>query len=813
MAVARNAATQARDPTKDIALGTGSWQGGAYATCQTPPGAVSLAASGVAGAGQPGAANLRVTVAPPPGAVSLAAAGEAGTGQAGAANLGITAAPAPTALHRLDSTAALEALFVLAEPVNSNEGAWEEENAGAGSSGTGPTNISDSPYVISDTSSSPDDPAVATNSALTLLPAVEAQWTGTRRSFEMRVCISGNFDTATEGFELRARASDSDAWARVQLWPGWDNAPYTVGDTITDGAGNAQTCSADGGWVDFDVEVPDAATQFQLRTLVESTSNIDRRTHDVALWHVTFRNGGEAGAAVSLAASGVAGAGQPGAANLRVTVAPPPVAVSLAATGAAGAGQAGAADLSITAAALQLADFDQTGLDVDVLALFVAAAPTDVYADANRGGTQTPAEGEMGIGAGQTLITRIRILDSGDRIALNDDDVPVALDMAAHFGAPNTVSAWTVTFQTAAGVASSTQLVSTGSAFAQYSFGADDAALLGGIGAGERVIIAVTQPQAVPPVSLAAVGVAGAGQPGAANLSVTTPAAGAVSLAAVGEAGAGQAGTANLRVTTPPPPGAVSLAAVGEAGAGQAGTANLRRTGPLPPPVTGGITVSVDGVDVSDDVLGSPPVVTQRGSSRRAAPFVPQVDSAELTLRSAAPVEDGVAIAVRQVSPARTLFSGTVAEAQNRDSLAANVARIRADDLLAALSGPGPSVALMTAPLVSEAIAAVLEACGIGAAERAITASTRRLYLFWLDPDDQPIRILQQLVATDGPGARLYIDGDGLVRFEPDGTRTTQARSTAVQATYDAAARVANVPAARNVAVAYQAENPPAGRP
>ena len=202
---------------------------------------------------------------------------------------------------------------------------------------------------------------------------------------------------------------------------------------------------------------------------------------------------------------------------------------------------------------MQLADFDQTGLDVDVLALFVAGAPTDVYADANRGGTQTPAEGEMGIGAGQTLITRIRILDNGDRIALNDDDVPVALDMAAHFGATNTVSAWTVTFQTAAGVASSTQLVSTGSAFAQYSFGADDAALLDGIGAGERVIIAVTQPQAVPPVSLAAVGVAGAGQPGAANLSVTTPAAGAVSLAAAGEAGAGQAGTANLRVRTPPP--------------------------------------------------------------------------------------------------------------------------------------------------------------------------------------------------------------------------------------------------------------------
>ena len=230
----------------------------------------------------------------------------------------------------------------------------------------------------------------------------------------------------------------------------------------------------------------------------------------------------------------------------------------------------------------------------------------------------------------------------------------------------------------------------------------------------------------------------------------------------------------------------------------------------VPPPVTGGVTVSVDGVDASDDVLGSPPVVTQRGSTRRADPFVPQVDSAELTLRSAAPVEDGVAIAVRQVNPARTLFSGTVAEAQNRDSLASNLASIRAVGPLAALSTPGPSVALMTAPLVSEAVEALLEACGIVAAERAIEASTRRLSLFWLASTAQPIRILQQLVATDGPGARLYVDGAGQVRYEPDGTRSTQGRSTAVQATYDAAARVTSVPAARNVSVQYQAENPQA---
>ena len=203
-------------------------------------------------------------------------------------------------------------------------------------------------------------------------------------------------------------------------------------------------------------------------------------------------------------------------------------------------------------------------------------------------------------------------------------------------------------------------------------------------------------------------------------------------------------------------------------------------------------------------------MVTERGSPRRAPPFLPQVDTAELALRSAVPVEDGVEIAVRQTTPARVLFAGTVADAENRDTLASNVARIRAVGPLAALSKPGPSVPLMTAPLVSEAVEALLEACGIVAAERAIADSTRRLSLFWLARDAQPIRILQQLVATDGPGARLYVDGAGLVRYEPDGTRSTQARSTAVQATYDAAARVTSVPAARNVSVNYEAEDPQA---
>ena len=151
---------------------------------------------------------------------------------------------------------------------------------------------------------------------------------------------------------------------------------------------------------------------------------------------------------------------------------------------------------------LTLAEYDTTGLEVDAAALFVAAAPTDIYADANRGGTQTPEDGELGIGAGQTLITRIRVRDNGDRIGLNDNDVPTALDMSTHFGAGGTTSAWTLTIQTAAWAVSSNQVGTSAGNFINWTFGADDAALLDGIGAGERVIIAIARTASVTPTDV-----------------------------------------------------------------------------------------------------------------------------------------------------------------------------------------------------------------------------------------------------------------------------------------------------------------------
>ena len=157
---------------------------------------------------------------------------------------------------------------------------------------------------------------------------------------------------------------------------------------------------------------------------------------------------------------------------------------------------------------LELTDFDQTGLDIDALALIVAAAPPNIYADADRGGTQTPEGGDIGLGSGETRISRIRITNSGQGVTVNDNDQPEALSLSAHFGARNTVSPWTLYIQTDSGAVSSAQLGNTGAGFVNFEFGADDASILNGIADGDRFLIGVAQ-VATQPIAATFAGAAG----------------------------------------------------------------------------------------------------------------------------------------------------------------------------------------------------------------------------------------------------------------------------------------------------------------
>ena len=89
-------------------------------------------------------------------------------------------------------------------------------------------------------------------------------------------------------------------------------------------------------------------------------------------------------------------------------------------------------------ALLVLSDFDTTGLDTEFAALItIAQTPPTLYAASDRGGTDTPTDGELGLGVGQTVISRIiRQETSGQvRLTLNDEDNPVALGLDDYFGA------------------------------------------------------------------------------------------------------------------------------------------------------------------------------------------------------------------------------------------------------------------------------------------------------------------------------------------------------------------------------------------
>ena len=79
-----------------------------------------------------------------------------------------------------------------------------------------------------------------------------------------------------------------------------------------------------------------------------------------------------------------------------------------------------------------------TGLDVDAAALLVASAPgtsgNNPYADSDRGGTDSPLDGELGLGTTETVISRIR-RHSATELNLNDNDSPSALDIGTYFAA------------------------------------------------------------------------------------------------------------------------------------------------------------------------------------------------------------------------------------------------------------------------------------------------------------------------------------------------------------------------------------------
>ena len=145
----------------------------------------------------------------------------------------------------------------------SNAGGWQFDNSGSTSStNTGPGTNNSLTFMHTETSGSSIVSTLEGNGA-TMFATLP---TGTGRTLHMRLCIQGEFGNGTEGLQVNHRARAADAWTEADFIHGWDYSDdHDMGDTVQDEDGNTLTIVADGGWVDFEISIPDTATQVQLQ--------------------------------------------------------------------------------------------------------------------------------------------------------------------------------------------------------------------------------------------------------------------------------------------------------------------------------------------------------------------------------------------------------------------------------------------------------------------------------------------------------------------------------------------------------------------
>ena len=156
-----------------------------------------------------------------------------------------------------------------------------------------------------------------------------------------------------------------------------------------------------------------------------------------------------------------------------------------------------AAGVALGPAALVLDSFNRVGREIDALALITANVvprgnQNTLYADANRGGTDSVDDGELGLDAGETLITRIEFIPGSNQVRLNDNDLPVPLNLETYFAAVGGISPRFVTFQTAAGEVSTNVVAAVSDGFARIDFsGQPNLSVLQDIATGTPFLFAV----------------------------------------------------------------------------------------------------------------------------------------------------------------------------------------------------------------------------------------------------------------------------------------------------------------------------------
>ena len=165
------------------------------------------------------------------------------------------------------------------------DGHWRSDSGGStGSRDTGPSPNNPDPFVHTEASGGPALSVIEANGIAQFLTIPS----GAGRLLTLRVCIQGDFGDGAEGLEIQYRTGPSATWQRAGFIHGWPYvASRTLGQTFTDEGGNTRTVVRDGGWIDVDTVIPDAATEVRLHPQYTLGSN-EKFTHDVALQDIAW---------------------------------------------------------------------------------------------------------------------------------------------------------------------------------------------------------------------------------------------------------------------------------------------------------------------------------------------------------------------------------------------------------------------------------------------------------------------------------------------------------------------------------------------
>ena len=167
------------------------------------------------------------------------------------------------------------------ETTGTDAGFWRYDSGGSSaSSNTGPGTNNTLSFMHTETSGLGDVPTAEANGIAEF--AVVPDQVG--RKLHMRLCIQGRFGNGEEGLEIEQRANDSETWTQTGFAYGWTYSnSRNAGDTFEDENGVRQTVAADGGWVDFEFDIPDTATQVRLQPRYITGGGGSTFHHDIAV--------------------------------------------------------------------------------------------------------------------------------------------------------------------------------------------------------------------------------------------------------------------------------------------------------------------------------------------------------------------------------------------------------------------------------------------------------------------------------------------------------------------------------------------------